>query len=143
MNDDEQPHPSFSRLERHLGRVLKHMSAPRMLPFPAAMQPPATDVFESADEIIIFMELPGVDPESISVIADQTTVTVSGERLPPSFPETTCIHQLEIEHGKFSRIISLPTAIDVSATTSSCKNGFLKVVLPKHRSVNRITVQVD
>ena len=119
------------------------MSAPRMLPFHTAMRDPATDVYETADEIIIYMEVPGVDPQSISVVADQTTVVISGGRMPPPFPETTCVHQLEIEHGEFERVIPLPTSIDVSATFSKCRNGFLKVVLPKHRSIGWIKVEVE
>ncbi len=143
MTDQKQKIHTYSQLERHLGRVLKHMSAPRMLPFHTAMKPPATDIYETDNEIIIFMQVPGVDPQSISVVADQTTVSISGGRMPPPFPKTTCIHQIEIEHGEFRRVIPLPTAIDVSATRSKCKNGFLKVVLPKHQSISRIEVEVE
>lgn len=143
MSNNKPKQHTFSNLERHLGRVLKDMSAPRMLPLHTAMKPPPTDVYETATEIIIFMELPGMDPQSISVVADQTTVSISGGRLAPAFADTTSIHQLEIEHGDFRRIIPLPTAIDVSATRSTCKNGFLKVVLPKHQSISRIEVEVE
>ena len=142
MDESDRNPPNFSRLERHLGRVLRHMAAPRMLPLQTAMKPPPTDIYETENSFIIFMEVPGVNPESINIVADQTTVSISGGRMPPPFPETTCIHQLEIEHGNFQRVIVLPTAIDVAATRSTCKNGFLKVVLPKHQSVSRIRVEV-
>lgn len=142
MDESDHKTPTFSRLERHLGRVLRHMTAPRMLPLQTAMQPPPTDIYETEAAFIIFMEVPGVNPETINIVADQTNVSISGGRLPPPFPETTCIHQLEIEHGEFRRIIVLPTAIDVAGTRSTCKNGFLKVIMPKLQTSSRIKVEV-
>ncbi|MEN8257552.1 MAG: Hsp20/alpha crystallin family protein [Thermodesulfobacteriota bacterium] len=134
---------TFSDLERHLGRVLSHMSIPRMLPYHAVMKAPPVDMFETSQEIIIYMELPGVDPDNISVIAEHDTVTVSGERPAPSFKDTTCIHNLEIEHGDFTRTIKIPTPVNISATTSKCQNGYLIVTLPKLKTQSRIKIEVE
>jgi HSP20 family protein len=134
---------SFSDLERHLGRVLNHMSFPRMLPYHAVMKAPSIDMFETNNEIIIYMELPGVEPDKISVVAEQDFITVSGERPAPTFADTTCIHQLEIEHGDFQRKIKLPTAVNISATTSKCLNGYLIITLPKFETQSRIKIEVE
>lgn len=134
---------SFSDLERHLGRVLHHMSVPRMLPYHAVMKAPPVDMFETSNEIIVFMELPGVDPAKISVVAEKDTLTVSGERPAPAFEDTTCIHHLEIEHGDFLRKIKIPTAINISATTSKCLNGYLVITMPKFQTQSRIKIEVE
>ena len=117
-----KPH-TYSNLERHLGRVLSQLSVPRMLPFHAVMKAPPVDIFETNDEFILNMELPGVDPNKIEVVADQHSVTISGDRPAPTFTDTTCIHQLEIEHGEFQRTIALPTPIAPLATHSAYKKG--------------------
>ncbi len=134
---------TFSDLERHLGRVLNHMSIPRMLPYHAVMKAPSVDMFETSQEIIIYMELPGVDPDKISVVAEHDTITVSGERPAPAFEDTTCIHHLEIEHGDFKRSIKVPTAVNISATTSKCQNGYLIITLPKFETQSRIKIDVE
>jgi HSP20 family protein len=134
---------AFSDLERHLGRVLNNMSVPRMLPYHAIMKAPAVDMFETANEVIIYMELPGVDPERITVVAEPEAITVSGERPTPAFQDTTCIHHLEIEHGDFKRTVKLPTPVNISATTSKCHNGYLIITLPKLQAQSRIKIEVD
>lgn len=138
----KKPYP-FSDLERHLGRVLSNMSDPRMLPYHAIMKEPAVDMFETIREIIINMELPGVDPNEISVIAEGDCVTVSGQRPAPTFQDTTCIHNLEIEYGDFKRSIKIPSTVNISATTSKCHNGYLTITLPKLQSQSRIKIEVE
>lgn len=134
---------SFSDLERHLGRVLDHISMPRMLPYHAVMKAPPTDVFETAGEVIIYMELPGIEPDQISVVAESDSVTISGERPAPVFADTICVHNLEIDHGDFRRTIKVPVPVNISATTSKCHNGYLIITMPKLHSQSHIKIEVD
>ncbi len=134
---------TYSNLERHLGRVLSHLSEPRMLPFHAVMKAPSVDVYETNDAFILYMELPGVDPSNIEVVADQHSVTISGDRPAPSFTDTTCIHQLEIEHGDFCRTIAMPAPIAPLATHSAYKKGYLKITLPKQKKQTKIKVNIE
>ena len=137
-----KPH-TYSNLERHLGRVLSQISVPRMLPFHAVMKAPPVDIYETSNEFILYMELPGVDPNKIEVVADQFSVTISGDRPAPSFSNTTCIHQLEIEHGEFCRTIPMPTPIAPMATHSAYKKGYLKVLLPKQKKQTKIKITIE
>lgn len=100
-------------------------------------------MFETSKEIIVSMELPGVEPDKISLIVEQGTITVSGERPAPAFQDTTCRHHLEIEHGDFQRKIQIPTAVNISATTSKCLHGYLIITLPKLQTKSRIKIEVD
>jgi HSP20 family protein len=144
MDPFKKPKPhTYSNLERHLGRVLSQLSVPRMLPFHAVMKAPPIDVYETSKEFILYMELPGVDPSQIEVVADQYSVTISGDRPAPAFIDTTCIHQLEIEHGEFCRTIGMPTPIAPMATHSSYKKGYLKVTLPKQKKQTKIKVDIE
>ena len=134
---------TFDEIEREFGRMLRNMSAHRMFPYrPENLETP-TDVYETVNEFIVYMEIPGVDPDKISVLAGQSTVTVSGERLKPTFDHTTCIHQLEVEYGRFERKISFDIPIDAEATSSSCKNGFLLIRLPKKEVPSQIKVTIN
>lgn len=136
------PINTIDEIEREFGRMLRNMSTHRMFPFRAENLFIATDVYETVKEYILFMEIPGVDPDKLSVLVNQASVTVSGERLRPDFDHTICIHQLEVEYGKFKRTISLAGPIDEEASTSTCKNGFLLIRLPKKKIPSPVQVTI-
>lgn len=103
---------------------------------------PAADVYETASAIIVHMDISGMDPRTLSVVADGTQVTVSGERGYGSRDMVSCIHQLEIERGFFERSISLPKTVDVSRAVSESRNGFLQITLPLRRNTGKIKITV-
>ena len=72
-----------------------------------AWQPPA-DVLETDRNVWIFVALPGVTPEYLSVAFDGHAVIVSGERHLPVELRRAAIHRLEIPHGRFERRVVLP-----------------------------------
>lgn len=136
------PGNTFDEIEREFGRMLRNMSTHRMFPFRAENLFIPTDVYETAHAFFVYMEIPGVDPDKLSVLVDHASVTVSGVRLRPDFDHTICIHQLEVEYGKFTRTISLAGPIDGEASSSTCKNGFLLIRLPKKKIPSPIKVTI-
>lgn len=137
------PFGNIIDIEKEFGRIVRDLSSHRLFPFQTTSQTPATDIYETSDEYIIYMEIPGVDPNEISVMATAASVTISGERTKPSFTDTICIHQLEVENGHFERSIHLPEAIDADATSSTCKNGCLLIRMPKKKIQTQIKVNIE
>ncbi len=134
---------SFADMERQMGRMMRNMSFPRMFPFQAGTTwYPATDIYETDHAILIYVDVAGVDPEKLTVTAEPTSVIVAGERLFSTSQGICRIHQLEVEHGYFERTLPLPVPVDVSATTSSCQNGFLIIELPKQQHKGKIQVKI-
>lgn len=131
----------FAAMERHLGRMMRNMSLSQMMISHSGSWPPATDVYESENEIIVYIDVSGVDPEKLTVTAELMRLVVSGER---KFPvvDMCCIHQLEIEYGRFERSVTLPVPIDVPATTSVCKNGFLTIKMPKKKHTGKVQIKL-
>ncbi len=122
----------FKEMERQMGRMLRSMSTSRMLPRHSGSDwLPAVDVYETDKEIYVYMDTAGIDPEKLTVIAEQNSITVSGIRQLPGRNKICKVHQLEIELGAFKRTVSFPVQIDVSATEVSFKNGILEVKIPK------------
>lgn len=137
------PFDDLHDIEKEFGRIVRDLSSHRMFPFQTDNQAPATDIYETINEVIIYMEIPGADPKDISVMATPASVTVSGVRSKPSFNGITCIHQLEVEDGSFERVIHLSEAIDADATTSTCKNGCLLIRMPKKKVKTQIKVNIE
>ena len=103
---------------------------------------PATDVYETATAIIVHMDISGMDPRTLSVVADGTQLTVSGVREYESRDTLSCIHQLEIERGFFERSISLPKRVDVAGAVAESRNGVLRITLPLPRNAGKIKITV-
>jgi HSP20 family molecular chaperone IbpA len=71
-------------------------------------EPPA-DILETDDEVLVFVALPGVDPDSITAVIDDSDLVVVGERAMPPQLRTALIHRLELPQGRFERRLRLPS----------------------------------
>jgi HSP20 family molecular chaperone IbpA len=91
---------------------------------------PQVDVFQSDDppSIVIHVELPGVDPEHVKLVAGPRALIVAGERQRPK----DCGHyrQMEIEYGPFQRRVVLGEDIDPDRATATYERGILRITLP-------------
>ena len=70
---------------------------------------PPVDVYQTGDDLWIFLALPGVPAEQVEVVIDGTTLIVRGERMLPPTARGAAIHRLEIPYGRFERRIALPS----------------------------------
>ena len=91
---------------------------------------PQADCIRSEDppELRVIVELPGVDPASIKVIAADRVRVVAGERLPPEGRGR--YRQLEIEYGPIQRRIPLDEPVDPTAASARYEQGMLTITLP-------------
>jgi HSP20 family protein len=92
---------------------------------------PPVDIFETENEIVIKMELPGVDAESVSVNIGTDVLTIHGERHLERDLKKETYHQMECSNGRFYRSLSLPSTVDANHLHSSHKDGLLTLTLPK------------
>ena len=91
---------------------------------------PPTDVLETADAVVIFVALPGVDPEKVDLAIHGGVLIISGERVLPDELRTAIIHRLELPQGRFERHVPLP-AERYGTPRSGVANGCLVIRLPK------------
>jgi HSP20 family protein len=106
---------------------------------------PQVDCIRSADPpaLHVVVELPGVDPAELQVIAADRVLVVAGVRRRP--PLRGRYQQMEIEYGPFQRRIPLDEPVDTNAATARYEHGMLTVVLPIAASqpkVERVTIRI-
>jgi len=92
---------------------------------------PATDAYETDDEFVIQMDLAGMDPAQIEVLADETTLLVRGIRQDSSGTGKKHFHEMEINVGPFARRVPLPVGVDLTSATARYHSGFLYVTFAK------------
>ncbi|GBC93705.1 Spore protein SP21 [bacterium HR15] len=106
---------------------------------------PTLDVYETPDEFVMFVTVPGVDEKNLHVEIADGTVTVSGERKPLMEGENVTAHYVSRMggYGKFTVSYTLPTAIDEKKVKAVYRNGILQIRLPKAEAAKPKVVQVQ
>ena len=92
---------------------------------------PNVDCFHTDDPhaLTVVIELPGVDPETLQVVAADRMLVVAGERKRPQVPARV-YQQMEIEYGPFRRQIRLAENVDPTSASARYEHGVLTVELP-------------
>src|SRR5882672_9963892 len=91
---------------------------------------PPTDVLETADAVLIFVALPGVDAEKVALAIRGGVLMISGERTLPDELRTAIIHRLELPQGRFERRVPLPAG-RYDGVRRGLANGCLLIGLRK------------
>jgi HSP20 family protein len=111
--------------------ALARKTAEPRLPAPGEVTFPAVDVYETATEFIVEMELPGVDGQDVKVLLFSSRLEVSGFKRELGAPHGSRYSRLEREYGAFRRDVVVPGAVDPEQAIAALENGVLTVVLKK------------
>jgi HSP20 family protein len=103
---------------------------------------PALDLYQTNDDVVAVVELPGMRKEDIELSLHDGMLTISGERKDET-PEGEKTARTERFVGKFRRSISLPTRVDANKVNATYKDGILTVTLPKAEEVKPKQIQVN
>jgi len=104
---------------------------------------PALDLYQSNDNVIAVVELPGMRKENIEISLHDGTLTISGERKRESSSNDDKAERTERYIGRFRRSIALPTRVDAGKISATYRDGILTVTLPKAEEVKPKKIQVS
>ena len=92
---------------------------------------PQCDCYRTDDPpaLHVLLELPGVDPDAVRIVAAGSALVVSGVRRRPH-PAGARYHQVEIEYGSFERRIELGEDLDLETVTTGYEAGILRLEVP-------------
>lgn len=89
---------------------------------------PNADVFARGKDLVIRMELAGVDREEVEITLHDNTLTISGERK-SDLDDDVSFYVHERFYGAFRRSMTLPAGIDEGRIDAYSDNGLLEVVV--------------
>lgn len=92
---------------------------------------PATDIFETKDDYVFKVELPGITKDDINIEFENGVLTITGERKEEKEVKEDDYYRCERCHGSFSRSFSLPKNVDSTKINANMKNGILELKVPK------------
>ena len=131
----KNPFRSLHEIQRDLGDVAVAFTQTHLIHFTgSAAWRPSINAFRCGHQFLICVELAGVERSGIEVRAEARRLTIRGSR---PMPEPACdeepaaqILMLEIDHGRFERVLELPSDVDHEHVTAEFRNGLLWIKLP-------------
>lgn len=128
-------HEMFSRSSDALthfvhGKQEKHPKGSLLAAFPR-WSLLAGEVEETDKEIVVRLELPGMQKEDCRITVDGNVLYVSGERHAERSSSDSTYHVMERAYGSFQRTIALPRNVFADKAKATYKNGVMTVRLPK------------
>lgn len=91
----------------------------------------ASEVWETAQSVIVRIEMPGMNKEDIDVSIGQSGLRIRGEKHSAGEHQDRRYHLMERAFGRFERTIALPANVDAARAEVSYKDGIITVIAPK------------
>jgi HSP20 family protein len=91
---------------------------------------PLVDVFEQLTEIVILVDVPGVDRRDIHISWKDNILTVSGAKRQHCEPGARFM-RVERSYGQFRREIAINVAVDTGNVRTELIEGLMRIHLPK------------
>src|SRR5215469_11883746 len=95
---------------------------------------PAADIYSTRRGWLVKLDLAGVRPQEIEVVARGTRLTVRGVRRDCALEEGCRYHSLEISYNRFERTLELPCSVEAAQISTDYRDGMLLVHLQLENS---------
>ena len=138
-----EPWYLMNRLHHDLDRLLTPGGGADERQSAAVDWVPPVDIREQASEVVIHVDLPGVDPTSIDITLEKGELTLRGRRELATRDEKQGYRRVERVSGEFYRRFNLPDTADSHAVKARHANGVLEVTIPKQAQVLPRKVMVE
>ncbi len=124
------PWREFDALTNRLGLALDDQFP---TPSTSGAWMPAVNVEETADELVLTAELPGLRQENVEVEVENNILTLRGEKSETrkEGDENRKYHLWERSYGSFQRSFTLPRTVSADKISAEFTDGVLHVRMPK------------
>jgi HSP20 family protein len=104
---------------------------------------PAIDIVETPQQIVVRVEVPGMDKKDLDITLSDGLLTIRGDKRAEQKNEQDHHLILERRFGRFSRTLRIPEMVDIAFIDANYKNGLLTVTLPKRleETPKRVAIQ--
>jgi HSP20 family protein len=92
---------------------------------------PSVDISETADEVLVKAELPGVDKRDLEVEALPESLSLSAETSGEREEKEQTFHRRERVWRRYERVVALPAEVQTDQVRATMKDGVLEVRMPK------------
>ena len=118
-------------------RVIKEGLAP-------GVWTPPVDIYETADDLVIKAELPGLVTEDVTIRVEDNVLTLKGERKREEAGREN-YHLIERSYGHFQRSFVLPNNVEREKVQAKFRDGVLFITIPKFKRIRpkKIAIEIE
>ena len=124
------PFEEMSTIHERISQLFNRISGDEML-LTKQVWNPLMDVVEKDNEIVLEMDMPGMEKKDIKVEIDGGGLTIRGERKRESKEKNGNYVHIERGYGSFLRRVPIPEYVDKDNIKVTCKGGVLKINMHK------------
>ncbi|MGD8255486.1 MAG: Hsp20/alpha crystallin family protein [Syntrophobacterales bacterium] len=142
---DDDIDKEFERMRQRMERMARSLTRPGAATLCGDTGwRPSLDLYETDDELTLLVDVSGIKPQDVEVVVEHEVVRISGNRCRPLGEKVSRVHHMEIDFGPFSQAIRLPIPVDPDGSSSTYRDGFLVVHLPKKSRISAsVSVKAD
>lgn len=130
------PFQDLDVFERRMRRMLEDVGvAPEPLP--------AADLYETAGEVIVKLDVPGFDEKELAIEVADHTLTVKGERKEEKEEKEKTFYLHERLEQHFERRFTMPVEADLDHVEATFAKGVLEVHVPKVEASRARTIEIQ
>jgi len=104
---------------------------------------PPVDVYETRDELVVAVELPGMREKDIHLSMTGDVLSLKGHRGIAADAREENYHRIERWSGTFERHVQLPIPVQPDKIRASYREGVLEIRLPKVEEVKPREIKVQ
>jgi HSP20 family protein len=133
----------FGDLQREINHLFNNWDDPESSSATAGWAP-SVDILEFDTRFQLYVDLPGVDPDTVDITLDNSVLTISGERSSPAAPEDEQMvnRRAERGQGRFHRRFILPDTVDADNVKATGRHGVLEISIPKQAKAQPRRIKV-
>ncbi len=139
------PFREFVTLQDRMNRLFRDSYGPegREETLTTTTFAPPVDVYEDEHNVILKIEVPGIDEKDIDVRVENNTLTVHGERKFEKEEKEENFRRVERQYGSFTRTFTLPNTVDADKVQADYDKGVLKIQLAKKAEAKPKQIKVN
>jgi HSP20 family protein len=103
----------------------------------ASIWHPPIDCYETDSDMVIVMEIAGMDLKDFQIALNGNILTIHGDRNEKFDPSRLAFHHMEINYGRFERNLHLPEGVDKNSIKAVYKDGLLEVRIKKRAAAGK------
>jgi len=104
---------------------------------------PAADIYETENDLVAKVDLPGVQEADIDIRVENNTLAIRGERKFEKEVNEDSYLRVERAFGTFTRSFSLPNIVKVENIRASLQNGVLTLRMPKREEAKPKQIKIS
>ena len=138
----------FREFEREMAEMMEHFFGDR--PFPRVVRAaggytPPLDMVDRKEEVVIRVDLPGLEQKDIEVTVEEGMLTIKGTRKDEREIKEEDYFACERWTGALMRTVVLPPGLEAEKMKAIFRNGVLEVHVPKTKEAKakKIDIKIE